>query len=93
MRFPINPGRPSWDDGDAASLRAFLSGPIGQRFLAHLFYLRPEVAALEGEARRVQQDTHTGHENCIRDILTMAEPTPISEQDRAAQTNHLPEVP
>lgn len=88
MRFPIFPGEAPWDEGDSASLRLFLTQPIGQRFLARLFYLRPEISATDGEARRIQHDVRAGHERCIQDILTLADPIPVNPSDLSAQTSH-----
>jgi hypothetical protein len=88
MRFPIFPGEAPWNEGDSASLRLFLSQPTGQRLLSRLFYLRPEVSIPDGEGRRIQQDVHSGHERCIQDILTLADPAPLSEADLSAQTSN-----
>ena len=86
MRLPLFPGTPAWSQSDEAGLRLFLSQPLGQQFLSRLLFQRPIVSAKEGEARRVQQDERTGYESCIADILSLAEPTPITDEDRSAQS-------
>jgi hypothetical protein len=79
------PGEPGWTPTDSEGLRAFLLTPTGQHFMRRLLYARPSIPS-EGERRRIRQDEHTGFEGCIAEILDLAEPTPLTDEDRSAQT-------
>lgn len=69
------PGPLSWSEADAVTLRDFLLTATGQNLVRSLVQMRPLVNAREGERRRIEQDERTGHESCINDILTLADPT------------------
>ena len=88
LRIPLYPGTPAWAPSDAVGLRLFLSQPLGQILLSRLMFARPQVSALEGEQRRIQQDERSGFESCIAELLSLAEPEPLTDNDRSAQTTH-----
>jgi hypothetical protein len=67
--------RPEWAEQDAAELRQFLSGPLGQKFFNSLLFSRPEVSGYNPEQRRVQADERAGFEACIAEVLQLAKPS------------------
>jgi hypothetical protein len=80
------PGEPNWTQSDNEGLRAFLLTPTGQHFLRRLLFARPFVPDSPADIRRVRQDERTGWEGCLAEVLNLAEPIPLSEEDLSAQT-------
>lgn len=87
--FPaLLPGEPKWSTEESAGLRAFLVTALGQSVLRRLIYSRPAVTERRDRAQRsIQADERAGFESCIAEILQLAEPQPLSPEDRAAQSN------
>lgn len=81
-------GEPRWDVGQAAALRDFITTPSGQSFLRQMIYLRPLVQEMTNPFKRqVQQDTRSGFEQAIAEILRLAEPPTSSQADERAATS------
>lgn len=89
FKFALN--APHWETTDTVTLREFLSGPVGQRLLQRLFFLRPAVTAhpRDDSMRRTQQDVLAGYEECFATLMQLASSEGISE---SVITQHLEQL-
>lgn len=75
MIFKLLPTAPVWSEADAAGLRDFLGGALGQRVLQNLFYQRPDVGkfTLSLEHRAAMADRRAGFEEAITELMKLAD--------------------